>query len=159
MCANSGLLPFCANDVEKSGGNHSLHAPTRANIPTSPYGSRRFRAKWKTRNWRREAGINCRSDTPHLRFGRKLTGKRLSPHDRSRSRWVVSRNQTSWVAGIAGAMIWLRVSSSGGIADAASVSANAMGRWDGRGRRRSRSSLRHHLGRRTGRERARAFSA
>src|ERR1035437_6604496 len=26
-----------------NGGNHSLHTPTRANIPTSPYGSRRFR--------------------------------------------------------------------------------------------------------------------
>src|ERR1035437_2571028 len=32
----AGFLPFCANDVEKIGGNHSLHAPTRANIPTSP---------------------------------------------------------------------------------------------------------------------------
>jgi hypothetical protein len=43
MRANSRPLPFCANDVGKIGGNHSLHAPTRANIPTSPYGSRRFR--------------------------------------------------------------------------------------------------------------------
>ena len=39
----AGLLPFCANDVGKIGGTRSLHAPTRANIPTSPYGSRRFR--------------------------------------------------------------------------------------------------------------------
>ena len=41
---------------------------------------------------------------------------------------------------IAGAMIWPRVSSSGGIGDAASVSVNAMGRRPGRGRRRSRNS-------------------
>ena len=40
----------------------------------------------------------------------------------------------------AGAMTWLRVSSSGGIGDAASVSVNAMGRRPGRGRRRSRNS-------------------
>jgi hypothetical protein len=32
----------------------------------------------------------------------------------------------NWFAAIAGAMTWLRVSSSGGIADAASVSVNAM---------------------------------
>ena len=115
--------------------------------------------KWNIRNWRTERGINCRSDTPHLRLGRKRTGKRLSPHGRSGRSRTASRNQRNWFAAIVGAMTCRRVLSSGGIGDAASVSANAMGRWDGRGRRRSRSSLRHHLGRRTGRERARAFSA
>src|ERR1019366_4820289 len=56
MCANSGLLPFRANDVGKIGGNHSLHALTRANIPTSPYGLRRFRA-----NGTRETGKGRRA--------------------------------------------------------------------------------------------------
>ena len=138
--ANSWLLPFRANDVGKIGGNHSLHLRTRANIPASPYGSRRFRAKWNTRNWRRKAGIS-QSDTPRLRLGRKLTGKRLSPHDRSGRRWGASRNQRNSFAATAGATTWLRVSSSGGIADAASVSVNAMGRRHGRVRRRSKSSL------------------
>src|SRR5271167_5277840 len=57
--------------------NRSLHAPTRANIPTSSYGSRRFSSKWNTRNWLREAGIS-RSDAPQYRPRRKLTGKWLS---------------------------------------------------------------------------------
>jgi hypothetical protein len=56
-------------------GNHSLHAPTRANIPTSPYGSRRSRAKWNKRNWRTEAGIS-RSGTLQHRPRRKVTGKK-----------------------------------------------------------------------------------
>jgi len=59
---------------------------------------------------------------------------------RSGRRRAASRNQGNWVAAIAGAMTWLRVSSSGGIGDAASVSVNAMGRRPGRGRRRSRNS-------------------
>ena len=123
-----------------NGGNRSLHAPTRANIPTSPYGSRRFRAKWKTRNWRREASIS-RSDTQQHRPRRELLGKRLSPHGRSGRRQVASRNQRNWSAATVGAMTWRRVSSSGGIADAAVVLANAMGQRRGQGRRRSRSSL------------------
>ena len=77
----------------------------------------------------------------HERSGRKLPRERPSRHTRSRRRWVVSRNQISWFAAIAGAMTWLRVSSSGGIADAASVSANAMGQRRERGRRRSASRL------------------
>ena len=84
--------------------------------------------------------MNYRSDILHLRPGRKLSGKRLSPHGRSGRRRAASRNQRNWFAAIAGAMTWLRVSSSGGIADAASVSVNAMGRRPGRGRRRSRNS-------------------
>src|ERR1019366_3837743 len=40
LSANGRPLLFCVNDIEKIWGNHSLHAPTRANIPTSPYGSR-----------------------------------------------------------------------------------------------------------------------
>jgi hypothetical protein len=84
--------------------------------------------------------MNYRSDILHLRPGRKLSGKRLSPHGRSGRRRAASRNQGNWVAAIAGAMTWLRVSSSGGIGDAASVSVNAMGRRPGRGRRRSRNS-------------------
>jgi hypothetical protein len=124
----------------KNWRNHSLHARTRANIPTSPYGSRRFKREWNTRNRRTEAGMNYRSDILHLRPGRKLSGKRLSPHGRSGRRRAASRNQGNWVAAIAGAMTWLRVSSSGGIGDAVSVSVNAMGRRPGRGRRRSRNS-------------------
>jgi phage terminase large subunit len=55
------------------------------------------------------------------RPGRKLPGKRLSLHGRAERRQAISLNQKSWFAGIAGAMTWLRVSSNGGIADAASV--------------------------------------
>ena len=84
--------------------------------------------------------MNYRSDILHLRPGRKLSGKRLSPHGRSGRRRAASRNQGNWVAATAGAMTWLRVSSSGGIGDAASVSVNAMGRRPGRGRRRARNS-------------------
>ena len=146
MRANRRLLPFCVNDVGKIRGNHSLHAPTRANIPTSPYDSRRFRAKWNTRNWRTEAGIS-RSDTPQHRARRKLTGKRLSLHGRSSKRGAANRNQTNLFAAIAGAMTWLRVSSSGGIADAASVLVNAMDLWHLRGRPRSRNSSIQVVGR------------
>jgi hypothetical protein len=119
-------------------GNHSLHTPTRANIPTSPYGSRRFRAKWNTRNWLAEAGIS-RSDTLQNRPGRGLLRRKLSPHGRSGRRRVASRNQKNWFAATAGAMTWRRVSSNGGIVDAASVSANAMDQPQWRRRRRSRS--------------------
>jgi hypothetical protein len=139
LLANSGFS-FCVNDIGEIGGNRSLHAPTRANIPTSPYGSRRLRSKWNTRNWQTEAGIS-RSGTPRHRPRRKLLGRKLSPHGRYERRWAASRSQRNWVAAIAGAMTWLRVSSSGGIADAASALVNAMGRRHGRGRRRSRNSL------------------
>ena len=105
VCADSGLLSVR--------GNRSLHAPTRANIPTSSYGSRRLRAKWNTRNWRKEASIS-RSDTPQHRPRRKLLGKRLSPHDRSGRKRAASRNQTNWFAAIAGAMTWLRVHQAAG---------------------------------------------
>jgi hypothetical protein len=69
---------------------------------------------------------------------KKAVRKKAEPQSRSASRRA-SRNQGNWVAAIAGAMTWLRVSSSGGIGDAVSVSVNAMGR-PGRGRRRSRNS-------------------
>ncbi len=82
-----------------------------------------------------------RSDTPQHRPRRKLLGKMLSPLGRSGKRWAANRNQTNWFAAIAVAMTWLRVSSSGAIADAASVSANATDQRHRRGRRRSRSSL------------------
>ena len=52
----AGFSLFCANDVGKTGGNHSLHAPTRANIPTSPFGLRRFRANGTLETGKREAG-------------------------------------------------------------------------------------------------------
>ena len=52
----AGFSLFCANGVGKTGGNHSLHAPTRANIPTSPYGSRRFKREWNTRNRQNGSG-------------------------------------------------------------------------------------------------------
>ncbi len=105
--------------------------------------------------------MNYRSDAPHprpsrirwtrrgrpvrRRSGRRLPRERPSLHGRSGRRWAVSRNQTSWFAAIAGAMTWLQVLSSGGIADAANVSVNAMGRWHGRGRRKLRSSLVHDV--------------
>ena len=82
--------------------------------------------------------------------GRKLTGKRLNPHGRSGRRRAASRNQRNWFAAIAGAMTWRRVSSSGGIADAASVLVNAMDRRTGDGRRSSRSSFGTDLRRRAG---------
>ncbi len=96
--------------------------------------------------------MNYRSDAPHHRPSRirrtrrgrpvrRLPRERPSRHGRSVRRWTASRNLTNWGAAIAGAMTWLRVSSSGGIADAASVSVNAMARRHGRGRRRSRNSL------------------
>ena len=44
----AGLYPS-AGDLRKIGRNRSLHAPTRANIPTSPYGSRRFRRNGTTK--------------------------------------------------------------------------------------------------------------
>jgi hypothetical protein len=119
--------------------NRSLHAPTRANIPTSPYGSRRSRAKWHTRNWQTEVGPSP-SDTLQYLRRRALLGKRLNLHGRSGRRRALSRNQRSWFAAIAGAMTCRRVSPSGAIADAASALVNAMGRRHGRGRRRSRNS-------------------
>src|SRR5277367_3412241 len=118
--------------------DHSLHAPTRANIPTSPYGSRRFKAKWKPRNWLRETSVSL-SDTPQHLLRRVLLGKRLNPHGRSGRRRAASRKQINWFAATAGAMTWLRVSLSGAIADAASASANAIGRRRGPVRRRSRN--------------------
>jgi hypothetical protein len=71
---------------------------------------------------------------------KKAVQKKAESPGRSGRRRAASRNQRNWVAAIAGAMTWLRVSSSGGIGDAASVSVNAMGRRPGRGRRRSRNS-------------------
>ena len=152
--SNRQPLRFRANDMNR-GGNYSLHARNGANIPASRYGLGDLE-RWNTRNWQTEAGIN-RSDTPlhspcgirwmrrgrsvGRRPGRKLPGKRLSLHGRSGRRCAVSRNQTNWFAAIAEAMTWLRVSSSGGIADAAGALVNAMAQRHGRGRRRSRNSL------------------
>ena len=139
MCADSGLL-----SVRMTLGK--LLETTRFTRRPEQTSRRAFTAqgdlerKWNTRNWRTEAGIRG-SDTPQHRPRRKLLGKKLSPHGRSARRWAASRNQRNWCAAIAGAMIWLRVSSSGGIADAASALANAMGPRRGRGRRRSRSSF------------------
>src|ERR1035437_1835016 len=140
MRANSRLLPFCANDLGKLAGTTRF---TRRPEQTSRRAltAQGDSEQWNTRNWQRKADINYRSDTPHLRPGRKLTGKRLSPHRRPGRRWGATRNQTSWFAATAGATTWLRASSSGGIADAASVSVNAMDQRHGRGRRRSRSNL------------------
>src|SRR5579872_7401455 len=84
--------------------------------------------------------MHYRSDILDLRPGRKLTGKTMSPHGRSGRRRAESRNQEKLVAATARATIWLRVSLSGGIGDAASVSVNVMDRRPGRGRRRSRNS-------------------
>ena len=76
---------------------------------------------------------------------KKAAREKPSPYRRFGRRGAISRNQASWFAAIAGAMIWLRVSSSGGIADAASVSVSVMARRHRRGRRRSMSSLGHDL--------------
>jgi|GEM_PF-4160848 len=100
--------------------------------------------------------MNHRSDAPHLwrsgnrrtrqgravrlRSGRRLPRERSSLRGRAGRRSAASRNQTNWFAAIAGAVTWPRASSSGGIADAATVSVNAMGRRHRRGRRRSKSS-------------------
>src|ERR1039458_3355836 len=139
MLANSQLFSFCANEVGKIWGKPLASRADQSKHPDEPLRLKEIEREWNTRNWRRKAGVNCRSDTPHLRPG--PPGKRLTPQGRSGRRWAASRNQRNWFAAIAGATTWLRVSSSGGIADAASVSANAMGRRHGRGRRRSSSSL------------------
>jgi hypothetical protein len=52
-----------------------------------------------------------------------------------RRRGIVGQNPTNSFAATVGAMIWLRASSNGAIADAASVSANVMGRGRSRKRR------------------------
>ena len=109
--------------------------------PDEPLRLKETRAKWNTRNWRRKAGTNYRSNTLHLRPGRKLTVERLSPYGRCGRRPAASRNQRNWFAAIVGAMTWRRVSSSGAIADAAGVLVNAMGRRHRQGKRRSRNSL------------------
>src|ERR1700730_13994335 len=139
-----------------NGRNHSLHARNGANIPASPYGlgdlERMEHAKLANgrghelpigRSPPRPSRIRWtrRGRPVRRRSGRRPPPERPSLHNRSGKRWLVSRNQTSWFAAIAGATTWLRVSSSGGIADAATVSVNAIGRRHGRGRRRSRSSL------------------
>ena len=130
--------PFSARmALEKLGKHHSLHAPTRANIPTSPYGSRRFRVGMEHAKQANGSGQELSIGHSSI-FGpqESCPKKGLSPHGRSGRKRAASRNQGNWVAAIAGAMTWLRVSSSGGIGDAASVSVNAMGRRPGRGRRR-----------------------
>src|SRR5271157_3742478 len=96
--------------------------------------------QWDMGDWRTEAGIG-QSDTPQHRPQRVLLGKRLSLHGRSGRRPAASRNQRNWFAAIAGAMTWLRVSSSAEIADAASVLVNAMDQRHGSGRLNSRSNL------------------
>src|SRR5271169_4535078 len=80
--------------------------------------------KWNTRNWQTEAGIS-RSDTPQHRFRGKLLGKKLSPHGRSGRNCAANRSRRNWFAATAGAMIWLRVLSSGEIANAGSASVSA----------------------------------
>jgi len=100
-----------------------------------------------------------RSDTPQPRLGRKLLRKRLSPHGRSGKRRAASRNQRNWFAAIAGVMTWLRVLSSGGIADAASVSVNDMEQRHPSGRRRLRRNSLATSCDRGGLERARPFSS
>ncbi len=94
---------------------------------------------------------------------KKATPRKAKPAPLLR-RSAASRNQTNWFAAIAGAVTWPRASSSGGIADAATVSVNAMGRRHRRGRRRSKSSSattrdepRREMG--AGLERARPFFA
>jgi hypothetical protein len=54
------------------------------------------------------------------------TPREATPARPLRKRRIVSRNRTTWFAAIAGAPTWLPVSSSGAIADAASVLVNAM---------------------------------
>src|SRR5208282_3663268 len=98
------------------------------------YGSRRFRAKWKPRNWLREASVSL-SDTPQHLPRRVLPEKRLSLHGRSGRRTEAGRNPRNWSAATAGAMTWLRVSPGGAIADAASVLVSATDQRRGRGRR------------------------
>ena len=138
--ANSRLLPFLREWRWKNWGKPLASRADQSKHADQPLRLKEIYREWNTRNRRTEAGMNYRSDILHLRPGRKLSGKRLSPHGRSGRRRAASRNQGNWVAAIAGAMTWLRVSSSGGIGDAASVSVNAMGRRPGGGGRRSRNS-------------------
>ncbi len=131
---------FCANDVGKIGGKPLASRADQSKHPGEPLRLKEIQSEWNTQNWRTEARTS-RSHTPQLRPGRKLLGKRLSQHGCSGRRWAARGNQMNWFAAIAGAVIWLRVSLSGGIADAASVLVNAMDQWHGRAKRRSRSSL------------------
>jgi len=111
----------------------------KANIPTSPYAQGDLERKWNTRNWRTEASIS-RSDTHQHRPRGKLLGKKLSPQGRCGRSCAANRSQRNWFAATAGAMIWLRVLSSGEIADAGSASVSATVRRHQRRRQRPRSS-------------------
>jgi hypothetical protein len=95
--------------------------------------------RWNTRNWRKES-ISL-SGTPQPLPRGKVFGKKLSSRGHPGRRRGASRNQRNWFAVIAGAMTWLRVSSSGGIADAANALVNAIGRRHGRGKRSTSNSF------------------
>ena len=141
LSARKSALPFRANDYRERGENHSLHARNRANIPASPYGlgdlERMEHAKLANGSGHElPIGRSPSSAEQDQKDAARSAGKkaarkkaareRPSRHGRSGRRWAASRNQTNWFAAIAGAMTWLRVSSSGEIADAASVLVNAM---------------------------------
>ena len=138
MCADSGLL-----SVRMTLGKYGETARfTRRSEQTSRRALTAqgdLERKWNTRNWRTEAGI-CRSDTPQHRPRGKLLGKKLSPHGRCGRSCAANRSQRNWFAATAGAMIWLRVLSSGEIADAGSASVSATVRRHQRRRQRPRSS-------------------
>ncbi len=139
MCADSGLL-FVRMALEKCGETARFTRRPEQTSRRALTAQGDLERKWNTRNWRTEAGINYRSDTPQHRPRGKLLGKKLSPHGRSGRSCAANRSQRNWFAVTAGAMTWLRVSSSGGIADAASALVNAMDQRHERRRQRPRSS-------------------
>ena len=139
MCADSGLLSVRMT-LGKYGETARLTRRPEQTSRRALTAQGDLERKWNTRNSRTEAGIS-RSDTRQHLLRRKLLGKKLNPQGSFGRSCTANRSQRNWFAAIAGAMTWLRVSSSGGIADAASALVNAMGRRHGRGRRRSRNSL------------------
>ena len=140
-----------ARMMSGNGGNQSLHARNGANIPASCYG---------LGDLERMGHPNLANGNGHepirtlpITFpagssdecgavGRWEHGPEENCPEKAKSATAaVIRNRTGWFAAIAGAMTWLRVSSSCEIADAESVLANAMDQRHGQGRRRSRNSL------------------
>jgi hypothetical protein len=124
--------------------------------PAKPLWLRRSSANAKHQK-RKDPNTNAQSDAPFqwiLAISRRQPGRQVrkqpittepkrrpSLNGRSARYLATNRIQINWFAAIAGAMISLRVLSSGAIADAASVSVNAMARRRRRGRRISKNSL------------------
>jgi hypothetical protein len=74
--------------------------------------------------------------SPGKKAGRRLPREKPSLHRPLRKQTGNKSKSSKLLCRYRGAMTWLRVSSSGGLADAESVSLNVMGRRHGRGWRK-----------------------